>query len=365
MKQKSFLLLLSLVLIGGMTIASCSKDDDKKGSKNNTGKLAVTGEVIKSGDTWAQVEGFVNNTDKEGNVTTNVKEYGVEYGLNDGNDTPKRKKANGLTESKFTVKLTGLTPNTKYRYRTYVIPNDPEDKETKYGNYKTFTTEEEQPSIVGAWGTGFKESETGYNQTFYFFEDNGYYAKIWAAFDQNKQPKNAFTFDVMKYSIKDNIFYSNNDPIKFTLKKNTLTFENNDKVFKRVDVNEIKMYILSPFDIFPGVWASERIKRNDGTFEEHYIIIDGKAKAADLYVYYKSNGYYDKSYIYYGEWDFDRLIFILDTSHSSNKYMVSFWATRDWLDLSWFDNNNKLQYINLEPVDRKQIQDYIDNAIQL
>ena len=178
MKQKSFLLLLSLVLIGGMTIASCSKDDDKKGSKNNTGKLAVTGEVIKSGDTWAQVEGFVNNTDKEGNVTTNVKEYGVEYGLNDGNDTPKRKKANGLTESKFTVKLTGLTPNTKYRYRTYVIPNDPEDKETKYGNYKTFTTEEEQPSIVGAWGTGFKESETGYNQTFYFFEDNGYCAKI-------------------------------------------------------------------------------------------------------------------------------------------------------------------------------------------
>ena len=144
MKLKSLLLLLSLVLIGGMTNASCSKDDDNEGSKNNPGKLAVTGGVTTYGDTWAEVEGFVNNTDKDGNVTTPVKEYGVEYGLNDGNDTPKIKKASGLTESKFSVKLTGLTPGTKYRYRTYVIPNDPEDQDTKYGSYKTFTTEKKE-----------------------------------------------------------------------------------------------------------------------------------------------------------------------------------------------------------------------------
>ncbi len=135
-------------MLGCVTLVSCSKDDDDD-NKNNTAKLAVTGAVLDSGETWAEVEGYVNNTDKKTNISTPVKEYGVEYSLAEDGAAIKKIKGSGLANSKFSVKITGLKPGTKYQYRTYVIPDDPNDTETKYGDFKSFKTVEKlEPYLI-------------------------------------------------------------------------------------------------------------------------------------------------------------------------------------------------------------------------
>lgn len=170
MKKRIFLSTIILAMLGCVAFVSCSKDDKDEGG-NKPGKLAVTGSVIETGDTWAEVEGYVNNTDKEGNITRAVKEYGVEYSLADGSGTEKTKKAKGISDNKFTVKIEGLTSETKYQYRTYVIPDDPEAPETIYGSFKTFTTgkKAENPNVLDITSGEITAAGIYFNGLYYSF----------------------------------------------------------------------------------------------------------------------------------------------------------------------------------------------------
>lgn len=153
MKSKIYFLTLILATLSSLSFVSCSKDDDKDNKgKNNPNELAVTGAVAEKGATWADIEGYVNNTDKEGSITTPVEKYGIEYSLADGSGKAVQKLGKGLSENKFTVRITGLKPNTEYQYRTFVLPGatSSEIPETKYGKYNKFTTdkEAEDPDVL-------------------------------------------------------------------------------------------------------------------------------------------------------------------------------------------------------------------------
>ena len=130
-----------MLLVCMVSFVSCSKDDDKEGNgKNDTSQLIVTGSVDDKGDTWAELEGYLNNTDADGNVTVSVAEYGIEVCLEDGSNE-KRIASKNLSESEFSVKVTGLTSNTSYKYRAYANIGTKSAPEYKYGKYKKFTTE--------------------------------------------------------------------------------------------------------------------------------------------------------------------------------------------------------------------------------
>lgn len=141
MKKKIYLNAFILAMLGCVLFVSCSKDDDKKNNgKNDKNQLVVTGAVTEKADTWAIVEGYVNNTDDEGNVTVSVAEYGIEYN-EEGNETAKKVAGKGLADSQFSVKLTGLNAKTSYQYRAYVNRGTKSVPDYQYGMYKKFTTE--------------------------------------------------------------------------------------------------------------------------------------------------------------------------------------------------------------------------------
>ena len=141
MKKKIYLNAFLLAMLGCVLFVSCSKDDDKKNNgKNDKNQLVVTGSVTEKTDTWATVEGYVNNTDDEGNVTVSVAEYGIEYN-EEGNETAKKVAGKGLADSQFSVKLTGLNAKTSYQYRAYVNIGTKSAPDYQYGKYKKFTTE--------------------------------------------------------------------------------------------------------------------------------------------------------------------------------------------------------------------------------
>lgn len=132
---------LLMTLLCVVALVSCSKDDDKnEKGKNDPSQLIVTGGVDDKADTWAELDGYLNNTDDDGNVTVAVSEYGIEVCLEDGS-SEKRVAGKNLDESEFSVKVTGLTANTSYKYRAYANIGTKSAADYKYGKYKTFKTE--------------------------------------------------------------------------------------------------------------------------------------------------------------------------------------------------------------------------------
>ena len=127
---------------------SCSKDNNEgEKGKNDKNELVVTGGVSEKADTYATVEGYINNTDDEGNVTVSVSEYGIEY-QEEGSETVKKQSGKGLADNEYSVKLEKLSPNTNYQYRAYANVGTKAAPDYQYGKYKKFTTEkaEEAPN---------------------------------------------------------------------------------------------------------------------------------------------------------------------------------------------------------------------------
>ena len=270
MKTRTLFGSILITLLCTIAFVSCSKDDnDDEGGGSNSGKLATTGSVIDFGDTWAEVDGFVNNTDKDGNMT-DVKEYGVEYGLADGSGTAKNKKGQGLKDGKFSVKLESLTPNTKYRFRTYVIPKNTEDPATQYGSYKTFTTEkaEEATNYVEGGITYEVKSESSKTAMVTKIEDSVKDADI----------LNTVTIKGKEYKVVElceNVGKSHNNLKSITMLSNLTTIgnkafygcENLSNLEIGENVTTIGDYAFSGCNSLTSVNVPNKVKQlNTGTF---------------------------------------------------------------------------------------------------
>ena len=141
MKTRTLFGSILITLLCTIAFVSCSKDDDAGDGKgqNDPGQLVVTGGVDEKGDNWAELEGYLNNTE-DGVVTVAVAEYGMEVSLEDGS-SEKRVASKNLSGGEFSVKVTGLTPGTNYRYRAYANIGTKSAPEYKYGKYKKFATD--------------------------------------------------------------------------------------------------------------------------------------------------------------------------------------------------------------------------------
>ena len=142
MKTRTLFGSILITLLSTIAFVSCSKDDDGDDGKgqNDPGQLVVTGGVDEKGDNWAELEGYLNNTDDDGKVTVSVAEYGIEVCLEDGSGE-KRVASKNLSDGEFSVKVTGLTPGTNYRYRAYANIGTKSAPEYKYGKNKKFATD--------------------------------------------------------------------------------------------------------------------------------------------------------------------------------------------------------------------------------
>lgn len=142
MKTRTLFGSILITLLCTIAFVSCSKDDDGDDGKgqNDPGQLVVTGGVDEKGDNWAELEGYLNNTDDDGKVTVSVAEYGIEVCLEDGS-SEKRVASKNLSDGEFSVKVTGLTPGTNYKYRAYANIGTKSAPEYKYGKYKKFATD--------------------------------------------------------------------------------------------------------------------------------------------------------------------------------------------------------------------------------
>ena len=127
--MKKYFYFMSLILglvVSAMVFVSCGDDEVEPNGGGNSGKnaeqnttdVAVTGSVSEVGAFWAQINGVVNLeviTASYTNVT-----IGVEVSTTEDFKEKKRTKASDVVGRKFSVRVTPLSTETKFYYRTYV-----------------------------------------------------------------------------------------------------------------------------------------------------------------------------------------------------------------------------------------------------
>ena len=116
-------------------------------------------------------------------ATGTISEVGFYYGTSSGN-LPNKAVAAGASSS-FSKVITGLTPNTVYYYKAYVV----EDSEEVLGSEQYFTTPVgwlELPAVSGGedfvgrfYGSG---STAGTNRNYSYYYNYTYYASMWVAY---------------------------------------------------------------------------------------------------------------------------------------------------------------------------------------
>lgn len=127
MKKKYSLIGLVMMALISCGMIACSSGDDgdgglgSKAGENNTTDLAVTGSVQATGMTFATIKGFINFSVPEAYANLgDVYSYGVEYAKNVDFSDAQYAHGGSVAGRAFTATLKGLTPNTKYYYRTYL-----------------------------------------------------------------------------------------------------------------------------------------------------------------------------------------------------------------------------------------------------
>jgi len=101
---------------------------------------------------------------------TEIDTYGVSYGK-DSEADDSRRSTNELTGNKYTVTLSGLSPNTTYYYRAYISV----DGNYIYGNTKSFKTQTFSPGKGKAVDLGLSVKWASYNVGAASPEDYGDY----------------------------------------------------------------------------------------------------------------------------------------------------------------------------------------------
>lgn len=129
-----------------MTLAFClvSCGDDEEEVKSKTTDVAITGGVVDVYANGAEIEGSVNLNLLTVTYTSSELHYGVEVALTENFASARRFDASELVGTKFRVTVVGLSPKTKYFYRTYVRVQTL----IYYGTTYSFTTEEEPTSYI-------------------------------------------------------------------------------------------------------------------------------------------------------------------------------------------------------------------------
>lgn len=134
--------LFTLLIVGlaVCSIGACSVDDAeplfKETTNNNitidTTGVAVTGEIEKQGITYAHIKGYANLN----LLPTGSGEIGVEICPSGEEVSAHQKTSSTLSDNAFVIEFDNLTPDTEYRYRSFVRS----DERTYYGQYNTLTT---------------------------------------------------------------------------------------------------------------------------------------------------------------------------------------------------------------------------------
>ena len=124
-----------------VTMTSCGDDDEDDNSPSGGGdktSVAVTGKAAEVTDRSATLTGSVNL--EQITISYSSIEYGVQLSTDADFASPRTVvQARELVEGQFTVSVTGLSPETKYWFRTYVKVSDL----TYLGQSRTFTTEKQ------------------------------------------------------------------------------------------------------------------------------------------------------------------------------------------------------------------------------
>lgn len=131
MKHILFYLLPAILLA---MLTACGSDSDDDNGAGNTSDIAVTGKITEIGMTYAQADGYVN-LDKLSADNSGI-EIGIEYHSKDNGTGSSYSRTTGVEGRKINVRLTGLSPNENYTYRTYVKSNGI----YHYGKEQDFTT---------------------------------------------------------------------------------------------------------------------------------------------------------------------------------------------------------------------------------
>ncbi len=134
-KEKCALCLMALILIG--LTASCSNDESEE---EKIGNYIVTNPVESVGVTYVELSGefYSNKMPKAYNSSGRYMQPGIEISLTES-FTPGmtlHSGASGIENNRMTMTVYGLSPNTKYYYRSFVDIDDL----TYYGEKKSFTT---------------------------------------------------------------------------------------------------------------------------------------------------------------------------------------------------------------------------------
>ena len=128
-------------MAASVVFVSCGDDEVEpnspgKNAEQNTTDVAVTGSVSEVGALWAQINGVVNLeviTASYTNVT-----IGVEVSTTEDFKEKKRTKASDVVGRKFSVRVTPLSTETRFYYRTYVSVSSL--SYDYYGETYSFTT---------------------------------------------------------------------------------------------------------------------------------------------------------------------------------------------------------------------------------
>ena len=134
-KEKCALCLMALILIG--LTASCSNDESEE---EEIGNYIVTNPVENVGVTYVELSGefYSNKMPKAYNSSGRYMQPGIEISVTES-FTPGmtlHSGASGIENNRMTMTVYGLSPNTKYYYRSFVDIDDL----TYYGEKKSFTT---------------------------------------------------------------------------------------------------------------------------------------------------------------------------------------------------------------------------------
>lgn len=134
---------LTLLICFAITLASCKK------SYPDNPAIAETGAVVESGAFSARIQGVCRQKPEKALSVI----YGIEYSENDLNTNATDVEATQISaDGEFDVCIDGLTANTSYYYRAYVLFN----KAYHFGDIRTFTTSSHpQPEKVDL-GVGVK-----------------------------------------------------------------------------------------------------------------------------------------------------------------------------------------------------------------
>jgi len=132
---------LMFALLDMAPIPGGCSDRHHNGSRHTSElqECAVTGKVLDSGSTWAEISGKVYPDDIP--PYCNPSDFGVEYKESGGtSESFSRIVVADENSTNFTVRIEGLTPNTKYEYRTFF---DCTNHVNYYGETYSFTTKED------------------------------------------------------------------------------------------------------------------------------------------------------------------------------------------------------------------------------